>query len=267
MRKSLRQAFTLLEMVFVIVIVGILSKFGVELFLQTYQGYNRSLVYNTLSAKVENAALSIANRLNYRIRDSIIVNGATALSSANGAFNRIEWIDRNMDNWLQGNYSGVIDLSTLAPFGNNVLFSPRTASLPANGALMFIGTDVDVLTSFGWQGQADMDLYRYDPIVINGQITFNTYPIPSQTRIFEFFIVADSATGVQLNGDELTLSTGYRPWYGETIGDVTASTLMDNVSTFTVQKIGDILKLNICLSEANFLGEGDYSICKTKLVL
>lgn len=260
-----KQGFTLLEVVFVIVIVGILSKFGVELFLQTYQGYNRSLVLNTLAAKVENGVLSIGNRLSYRISDSIIVNGTTPLSNAAGGFNTLEWVNRDMDFWRAGSYSGVIDLDAAAPFGTQVLFSPGTTSLPANGALMFVGTDVNVTTSFGWNAQNNMDLYIYDAGVANGQIAFTANPIPVETNIYEFYIVADSATGLTLNGTNLMLSTGYRPWQGDAMPAGTL--LMDNVTTFTVQKIGDILKINLCLSENNFLGEGDYSLCKTKLVL
>lgn len=203
MRILIKRGFSMLEMVFVIVIVGILSKFGVELFLQTYEGYNRSLVYNTLSAKTEAAILQIGNRLSHRIRDSIIVTSAggatTPLSTGSaGNIDRIEWVGREIDMWRDGNYSGVIDLGSPA-WGPTQLRSPGTTALPTNGAIMFVGTRVDVLSSFGWNGNA-IDLYVYDPMVAPGTIPFNTNNIAADTDIFEFYVVAESAYWNWLSG-------------------------------------------------------------------
>ena len=46
-----RNAFTMLELIFVIVIIGILSKFGVEFIAQSYKGFIVSNINNTLQSQ------------------------------------------------------------------------------------------------------------------------------------------------------------------------------------------------------------------------
>ncbi len=68
-----RKAFTMIELIFVIVVIGIIAKFGVEFLIQAYNGYTFSVVQNKLQTQTETALEQITNRLQYRIKSSIIV--------------------------------------------------------------------------------------------------------------------------------------------------------------------------------------------------
>ena len=94
-RKS-SKAFTMLELVFVIVIMGILAKFGAELFRNIYETYISSSIQNRMQADTELALQQISNRLQYRIKDSVIARTDAAtfqgLPSATGNEVILEWI-------------------------------------------------------------------------------------------------------------------------------------------------------------------------------
>ncbi|MBN2782153.1 MAG: prepilin-type N-terminal cleavage/methylation domain-containing protein, partial [Campylobacterales bacterium] len=67
-----RLAFTMIELIFVIVVMGIVGKFGVEFLAQAYNNYVYASINNSLQAKSEMAVESIASRLQNRIKNSII---------------------------------------------------------------------------------------------------------------------------------------------------------------------------------------------------
>jgi prepilin-type N-terminal cleavage/methylation domain-containing protein len=266
-----RKAFTMLELVFVIVVLGILAKFGVDLFKQIYENYTRTTIAASLMSKTEVAVLQIANRLSYRIKDSVIAStGSTGdfrpLISANAGDNVFEWIGIDNDGWDSGSWSGIIDLnSTNTDYTH--LASPGTSALPDNGALLFNGSKVDVNNSFGWHNHSASDLYIYDTpaTALGGVIPFTGNPFSAGDDIYEYYQVAGSAYALELINNTLYLHQGYYPWNNGTFtgtGDIVA----DHVKTFTLQKTGDIIKIELCLHENDFMDEGEYSICKTKIV-
>ena len=117
MKKS---AFTMLELIFVIVIMGILAKYGTDFLAQAYQSFISSKINNELQAKSNIAVEFVAKRLEGRIKASTIArenNGAyTDLGNyfASTA-NILEWIAIDEEGF-RGNganplWSGVIDLT------------------------------------------------------------------------------------------------------------------------------------------------------------
>ena len=82
--RKVKYAFTMIELIFVIVIMGILSKFGVEFLAQAYQSFIFSKVNSTLSSQSEVAVESIAARLQFRIKDSVIARKDTSNFEAIG---------------------------------------------------------------------------------------------------------------------------------------------------------------------------------------
>lgn len=188
-----RNAFTMMELIFVIVVMGILSKFGVELFKQIYENYARTTITASLMSKTEVAVLEIANRLTYRIKDSVIVSTGTGntafrpLISANGNENVFEWVGIDNDGWDEGKWSGIIDLDSPNTIYTQ-LASPGTIELPNNGALFFNGSKVDATNSFGWHGNTASDLYIYDTPAtsLGGLIPFTTNSFAPGNDIYEY---------------------------------------------------------------------------------
>jgi len=109
----MRKGFTFLEMIFVIVIVGILAKFGTNLLFTAYEASISSKINNDLQSDSSITLRQISNRLQYRIKDSVVARvaggGPIALTSAGGnAFTVLEWVGYDIDGLLGTNRAGVL---------------------------------------------------------------------------------------------------------------------------------------------------------------
>lgn len=181
----MRRGFSFLELIFVIVVVGILAKFGTNLLMTTYNAYTQNTINNRLQVDAELALKQVANRLQYRIKDSVIgrfpAGGFSGLSSVGGGETILEWVGYDIDGWLgldngagfnSPTWSGFIDVNTPAAVAaTTYLESPGSdtadantliQALRANGsatafgnsAIFFTGANSDVQTDYGWNGTA-----------------------------------------------------------------------------------------------------------------
>ncbi|MDK9693179.1 MAG: prepilin-type N-terminal cleavage/methylation domain-containing protein [Sulfurimonas sp.] len=300
MRKS---AFTLIELLLVIVIIGILSKFGIELLFQAYNNFIFSNTNNTLQSQSEAAVETIASKLMYRIKDSTIArypgNTYEPVSSSSLGENAtvLEWIGADMDGFrgdtsTQPLWSGIIDLRH-PDTNTSALVSPETNTSAINNliialsdggsgindaALYFVGSDSDVYTSYGWGGALETQSGAMHPIHING--TINQFvPVDGLTGavndfsgvdVYEYYQLAWTAYAVELADYNTTTKTGtlklhynYQPWRGESYTDGNSSIIMENVSTFRFTGVGSIIKIQVCV-KTDLMEE--YSLCKDKTV-
>lgn len=296
MRKA---AFTLLELIFVIVVMGILAKYGVELLSQAYKSFIFSNINNTLQSQSAAAVETIASRLQYRIKDSIIARQTDGsfqalASNTDDTAPILEWVGYDVDGF-RGNvgtvplWSGIIDLNQSSA---NILISPATDITAANAlidilspdattindaALYFIGSDTDIQSGYGWDGNTttiDTQGGAMHPInLVIGQPTQFAPAIGtfSGVNVYEYYQLAWTAYAVGITDYNDTSKTGtlklwydYQPWKGETYSQHgTSVTLMENVSTFRFRAAGSIIKIQVCVNSD--LVE-DYSLCKEKTV-
>lgn len=292
MRKP---AFTLLELIFVIVIIGILSKFGIELISQAYKNFIFSNINNELQANSEFAVETIASRLQYRIKDSVIAreldNSYHALAGYSDTTAPIlEWIGSDIDGFRGDSlpyWSGVIDLNLSSA---NKLVSPQTDTAQISSliselsygkssindaAVYFVGSDSDI-GMYGWGGVA---LSEHTESIIH-PINAGTNPNEfisgisgkdfSGTDIYEYYQLAWTAYAVGISDYNATSKTGtlmlyynYRPWKGERYTDGNSSKIMDNVSTFQFRAIGSVVKIQVCVNSDL---TREYSLCKEKTI-
>ena len=281
-----RLGFTLIEIVFVIVVMGILSKFGVEFLAQAYNNFIYSSVNNSLQARSATAVESIASRLQFRIKDSIIarepganLNNYQALSGSTygNTATILEWVGSDIEGFRGEslpNWSGIIDLDdSTAP---TILKSPETNTTAINtlidvlshgsgtdinnSAIYFIGSDSDI-NNYGWDGNALTDhntsvMHRInssgniDEFVSGiGGVDFNA------TDIYEYYQLAWTAYAVELRDYNATTQTGnlwlnydYQPWEGENYrNNGKEFLLMENVSTFRFKAVGSVVKVQVCV--------------------
>ncbi len=139
--KSGRSAFTLLEVIFVIVILGIVASLGSELIVKVYQQYIVQRAQHRASIKTELAATQIANRL-----ASAIPGTVYRKRRVSGTEDWIEEITDDLGNPTQADEYNV---------------------------LQWVGSDVEGFNTYdgakvGWSGFCDIDLSDTDTIVTPG---------------------------------------------------------------------------------------------------
>jgi prepilin-type N-terminal cleavage/methylation domain-containing protein len=275
----MRKGFTLLELIFVIVIMGIMAKFGVELLYKTYENYIQSNTFNRLENESEMAVKQIANRLQYRIKDSTIARIGPAgdpvpIGSISGNETVLEWIGIDIDGWRSSGaplWSGFVDLRASTA---GQLFSPGGGAA-GNGALFFIGSDVDLTSNFGWgtgsigDQSASMHPVSITAGTVGGQngsiITPDGGDFSDATGgVYEFYQFSKTAYAISLEGSTLMLYSGYQPWDGGTMAN--GRVLMENVKSFQFASVGDTIIVQVCLTDNNAAGLGEYSLCKEKVV-
>jgi len=243
----IRKAFTMIELIFVIVVIGIIAKFGVEFLIQAYNGYIFSAVQNKLQTQTETALEQITNRLQYRIKSSIIArlddNGIVpgnyvALADANGSQTVLEWVGYDIDglrgNWDAGmnmnipTWSGFIDLnnintdeSHLVSLETNTTAANNMINTLSNGAvgiaqsaIFFIGGNSDI-NKFGWVGGVGIgdQSSSMHPVTNGGninQLLPNTgLNTFTGNNVYEYYQLAWTAYALVWNGTNASHSTTY----------------------------------------------------------
>lgn len=193
---KIRNAFTMIELIFVIVIMGILAKFGVEFLAQAYRTFIFSSVNHTLQSNGQYTVEFIANRLQHRIKDSIIgkkadgsfVALANVVPSEANDYVILEWVSADEDGFRATtlpNWSGIIDVNnpTAITGAGAILVSPETntsaisaligtlsngTSSIADAALFFVGSNSNI-NDYGWDGVAFTNQTKVmHPIKANG---------------------------------------------------------------------------------------------------
>lgn len=119
----MKRGFTLIELVFVIVVLGIISMFGADLYTKIYKSYVHVRAVNQLEARTQNAIMLITNRLEDRIKSSTIgrdlaVNDFVPISDlTNPRFDILEWIGQSVEtrniNQRTPGWSGFMSMSQL----------------------------------------------------------------------------------------------------------------------------------------------------------
>lgn len=297
---KIRNAFTMIELIFVIVIMGILAKFGVEFLAQAYRTFIFSSVNHHLHSNGQYTVEFIANRLQYRIKDSIIGkkadNSFVALANVNPAqasdYIVLEWASADEDGFRATtlpNWSAIIDVNhpTAIAGAGGILVSPETNTTAVNAlistlsdgnssiadaALYFIGSNSDI-NDYGWDGAAFTDQSRVmHPINANGFINQFVPTVGTFTGIdvYEYYKLAWTANAVVMEDYNTTTNMGnlvfyynYQPWLGESYVNGKSEIIMQNVSTFQSMAIGSIVKIQVCV-KSDLVEE--YSLCKEKTI-
>jgi len=255
----MRRGFTLLELIFVIVILGVMSKFGVELLYKIYENTVYSNTLNRLQGRSEIAIEQIANRLKYRIKDTTVAKSGGGslkpIGNLGAGDSTIEWVGIDIDGWRgtgTPTWSGLVDLND--PLTTNAsLVSPGSTGA-GNGAVFFIGSDVDILNQAAWDA-------AMIPVNSAGATLTGNYV---GRDVFEFYQFATSAYQLSLEGTDLVLYSDYKPWNNE--GRTNRQVLMQDVKTFTFGYSGDVLLVKVCVTDNDITGLGEYFICKEKVV-
>ena len=294
-----RYAFTMLELIFVIVIMGIIGKFGTEFLAQAYKSFIFANVNNKLQSDSASAVEFIGARLQHRIKDSVIVRTGsvaafTSLATANPAtsYTVLEWVSSDIDGYRgvsTPNWSGIIDL-THANTTVSILESPGTNTVAINAliqtlshggsgindaALYFIGSNNDI-SSYGWNWAKPANQTGVmHPINSNAQAT-QFIPAPGTGTfagidVYEYYKLAWTANAIVIEYNtvtkmgDLVFYYDYQPWLGEAYTTGKHFVLAHDISTFQAIAIGSVIKIQVC-AKSDLIAEETYSLCKEKTI-
>jgi prepilin-type N-terminal cleavage/methylation domain-containing protein len=297
-----RAAFTLVEIVMVIIILGIVGMIGTDILSHMYSGYIRSKLVNDLQQKTELVLDQITKRLQYRIKDTAIARIDTSNSVKNlsdtditGAYSVLEWIGYDNESFDSNGWSGFIDVENSDTNGSQVKTQGSSLGVASSiiSALSYGEVDLNDSTKdkptliFKCKRDLNISKYGLDYNVKNLVDFNNTLMVSSQTGsndILEFnpiqqgkkdiceqYYLAWSAYAIRPEGSSddfnLTLYYNYQPWEGEEFRDVniSKSVLAEHVSTFRFLQIGKTLRIKLCMRDGNLTGE-PVGFCKEKAV-
>ncbi len=249
-----QKAFTLLEIIFAIVVLGIVASIGSQIIVQAYETYVRQKAVHNASFKTELAVNQIANRLAYRIDSSVVARkpGQTGsiiatdiyelINVPDGAkkdFNILEWIGYDNDGFVAGGWSGFVDLNqssylmAITPESNLSTENTFLSNLNLNQnspAIMFMGASGIYRTdSNATYGPACMYASGNNacmfPVSLSGtgMLFQGGDRSNGNMQYTEFYQLAATAYSIvptnprQINGTDvwdLELHTNYQPWSG-----------------------------------------------------
>ena len=269
-QKRLTAAFSMLELIFVIVILGIVASIGSEMIAKVYEGYIVQRAEHRATMKTELAATQIANRLAsaipgtvYRIRKSD--NGYEPVDSDFGGlsgddYKGLKWVGSDTDSFratATPGWSGFCDIDDPANSVNSI-------STPGSA----LGTTTTIINNLSAATPAPKIYFPYDSTEYNASISGTTITLTGTgaSHIVEHYKLAWSsyALVVDQTDGHLYLYYDFAATPTAAVG-TTRSLLMKNVSTFKFQGAGRTIRFKICKDEN--IGE-DFNItaCKEKAV-
>lgn len=293
MRK--RTAFTMLELIFVIVIMGILGKFGVEFLARAYDNFIFTKINNDLQARSGAAVEFIVKRLEHRIKKSANSWNTTTNTRnylmggvSDPSADVLEWIAADEDNFRGQTapfWSGVIDLSTstnagLVSPGSNFATVSNTISVLSDGgstlnnaAIYFIDSTLTATNPWGFNGNIADQSQTLHPVALSGT---NNVLAPgvsnfSGVKASEYYkltwtanaVAVENPHGVNNEMFDLYFYYDYQPWQGESYTNGKRQLLAEDISAFRFRSAGAMIKIQVC-AKTDLTEE--YALCKEKTV-
>ncbi len=292
--KKNRFAFTMIEMIFVIIILGIVAAIGSSIIAKIYQSYVYSRSINTLQTKTELALMQISKFLSYRVKNSVIArlseNNITSLNNANGSYPILEWIGYNNEGF-EGNgtnpgWSGFVDLDSpetnktqIKTSGSQLSLAEQNIYALSNGdvnlskpnssaAIIFDGLPNDFnVSQYGWDdGSPTPRKHNYVFRVENNGSDVLKFIENQPSTVYEHYKLVWSAYAIVPQGQpgdkNLTFYYNFRPWMDENYTDGSKTILMEHVTTFRFRQTGNTMRLKLCVNNS----DANDTFCKEEVV-
>jgi len=303
----MRRALTMIEVIFTIVVLGIVASLGAEMIANAYKSYFLQHITQRANLRTELAAQQIANLLAQRIpgtelsrnpgdlSDTLNVREFTNLNDTTHTL--LEWIAEEKESFtaaVKPGWSGFCDVdassaTTVKTPGSDLNFAwSVTGNLypnMSNPAIFFRSPNYTTTQTYNPKSCLGMTDANTSCISSVSKIDGTTLQFDSTAaarpgkRIVEHYKLAATAYALcpKDNGDgtfDLILFYDYQPWEGERLtqsncGDTTIphATLATDLTVFKFAQAGNIFRFKICSREK--LGEADHNItsCKERAVL
>jgi len=266
-----RLAFTLMELIFVIVILGIVASMGSEVIAKAYENYIVQRSEHRASIKTQLASNQIANRLRYAMPGTLIRrNGLTGVAEAldaplvGNSYSVLQWIGVDGDsfetiasdaNRFPG-WSGFCDVSASDA---QVISTPGSNLALTDTIIKNLSHNTKNISSAAIFFPNDGNIAHGISSASGTNITLDV----NATRIVERYKLAWSSYALSVENGDLFLYYNFKPSYGTPINGE-KKLLMKNITTFKFQGTGRTIRFKICKDEE--LGDINISSCKEKAV-
>ncbi len=287
----MKKSFTMIELIFVIVVLAIIAGGTFEFILRVYQTYSRAKTVDLLQTEIDLALTQIANRLSYRIKDSVIYGGSEQYLHDDVQEDILEWISYDneglMGMWngsaVVPAWSGFIDRTlatdnTIKSLGSNLNFANQIVQSLSNNRVSLTNDRValiipnsDGFIRYGWYGSDEGNnsfiVHCSDGSCADGEDDFtysSTDPEYDETKFLDVvnntetggtdrYYLAWSAYSLVRNtaNNELRLYYNYQPWAGDDYNDGSNSLLLENVNLFQFWQGGNVIWIRICMDSNN----------------
>ncbi len=256
--NRLRHAFTMLELIFAMVILGIVASIGAGVITQTFESYIIQRAQYRANIKTELALNQIANRLRYAIPGTVGARKTLGTPYirmevvTDAEMNVLQWVGYDGDSFeaitsaadRKPGWSGFCDVDA----------SSSTAISTPGSNLALASTIITNLNGTVGNARlyfADNGALSYGVASVAGEIiTMNGTGIPPGTLIPERYKLAWSsyALEVDANGD-LLLHHHFDPTAGVAIANDTSTLLLHDVTNFRFKYSGGAFRLKLCKEE------------------
>jgi len=261
-------AFSMLELVFVIVILGIVASIGAEIIAKVYESYIVQRAEHRATLKTELAATQIANRLSsaipgtvYRIRNNnnYELIQADFPGTTGDDYKGLQWVASDSDSFSASTtpgWSGFcdIDIST-----QSSIVTPGSDLNATDIIIKNLSNNTKTIANTAIYFPYDINEYNVSTGV-GALITLDN----NASTIVEHYKLAWSSYALIVEGGNLYLYYNFDPSPATPVGN-TRSLLLENVSTFKFKAAGRTIRFKVCKEEP-ISADVNISACKEKAV-
>jgi prepilin-type N-terminal cleavage/methylation domain-containing protein len=275
-KPGYKKAFSMIELIFVIVVLGIVASIGSEMIAKVYGQYIIQRAQHRASLKTELAALQIANRIRaaipgtvYRIKNDDSYESVDITMTDPEAYRGLQWVSADMEsfNYYDSSnnkvgWSGFCDVNNSTA---SAISTPGSDISTTSTIMSNLGYDISHAVIYFPEG--------FDYNVSGGSSeSISISSIPSGGKIFEHYKLARSSYALvcenHTTGEDcgdLSLYYNFSPLVGTAYSGGTQTLLLKNVTSFRFTADGGTIRFKICKEEN--IGE-DFNItsCKEKAV-
>jgi prepilin-type N-terminal cleavage/methylation domain-containing protein len=275
-------AFTMLELIFVIIILGIVSSIGASIIAQVYESYIVQRAQYRANIKTELAINQIANRLRYAIpatvgvRESVITDTFEDITTTTKENVKVlQWVGYDGDSFEAIN-SSTFDGASRRPGWSG--FCDVNATINGVNTLSTPGSNLDLASEIitnlkGSLGNsriyfADYNGNSYGVASGTGETLTMDSAFASGTPISERYKLAWSSYALEVDSKgDLNLYYNFDPTAQAAISNASKSLLLRSVTNFRFKYSGGVFRIKICKrepigSDAN----ATIHVCKEKVV-
>lgn len=276
----MKKSFSLLEIVFVIVVIGVIGLISSDITKNLFLSYEEQKEFDNAEFLAKIIIKQIEARLKRAIFDSITDISGNDLKTLHKDNNKnfFQWIDKDIEG-LRGIWNGSFVAPIYSGFANLEQSNDKTIKT-SDSNLMLIDSESIYMDLTGSNELAIYFPYANSKGIIkerfyngfNSESLFgvaiinqNTLNIKASSKrpyqIGELYYLTNSAIAIEFFNGNLYLYDNYRPWLGESYINGRRNLLAENVESFEFwgESLGTIARFRVCIKGSS---NSDIIVCK-----